>query len=252
MEGTLRGKVALIAGGSGGIGAATAKLLAARGALVIVNYLKNEAAAQRVVAEIHANRQLARAVQADVREPEHVKMMVENILEENERIDIMIDSVSSFAFVKPFAEMTWDEFIWGVQNELLAAFELTRAVLPIMQKQRYGRLVYVGSGLAKAPTMPGSISIATGKAGLGAFVRSIAREYGPYGITANVVSPGMVETELSSHMPAAQKQRVTSMTPLGRIAQPEDIARAIAFFASDDSGFLTGTSMPVNGGLSME
>jgi 3-oxoacyl-[acyl-carrier protein] reductase len=252
MEEPLHGKVALIAGGAGGIGAATAKLLAARGALVIVNYLKNEAAAKRVVAEIHTNRQLAVAVQADVREPEHVKTMVESILEENERIDIMIDSVSSSSFVKPFAEMTWDEFIWGVQRELQAAFELTKAVLPAMQKQHYGRLVYISSGLSKAPTMPGSISIGTAKAGLGAFARSIAREYGSYGITANVVSPGMVETELSSHMPAEQKQRVTSMTPLGRIAQPEDIARAIAFFASDDSGFLTGTYMPVNGGISME
>ncbi len=89
MEETLRGKVALIAGGGRGIGAATTKLLAAHGALVIVNYLKNEAAAKRVVAEIHANRQLAVAVQADAREPEQVKSMVESIIEENERIDIM-------------------------------------------------------------------------------------------------------------------------------------------------------------------
>ena len=252
MEETLRGKVALIAGGAGGIGAATAKLMVARGALVFVNYLKNQASARRVVAEIHANGQLAVAVQADVREPEHVKTMVECILEENEQLDIMVDSVSSSAFVKPFAEMTWDEFIWGVENELQAAFELTKAVIPAMQKQRYGRLVYIGSGLSKAPTMPGAISIGTGKAGLAAFARSIAKEYGPYGITANVVSPGMVETELSSRIPAEQKQRVTSMTPLGRIAQPEDIARAIAFFASDDSGFTTGTYLPVNGGISME
>src|SRR6266702_1676956 len=144
MEETLRGKVALIAGGGRGIGAATAKLLAARGTLVIVNYLKNAAAAKRVVAEIHANGQLAILVQADAREPEHVETMVESILEENGRIDIMIHSVSSSAFVKPFAEMTWDEFIWGIHNELQAAFELTKAVLPVMQKQRYGRLVYVG------------------------------------------------------------------------------------------------------------
>lgn len=252
MEKTLRGKVALIAGGGRGIGAATAKLLAARGALVIVNYLKNEAAARQVVAAIHANRQLAVAVQADAREPEHLQTMVESILEDHEHIDIMIDSVTSFASVKPFAEMTWDEFMLGVNNELGAAFELTKAVLPTMQKQHHGRLIYVGSGLAKTPTMPGGISIGTAKAGLVAFVRYIAKEYGSYGITANVVSPSMVETELSSHLPTEQKQRIASMTPLGRIAQPQDIARAIAFFASDDSSFVTGTSMPVTGGLSME
>ncbi len=252
MEKTLRGKVALIAGGGRGIGAATAKLLAALDALVIVNYLKNEGAARRVVAEIHANRQLAVMVQADARNPEHVQEMVESILEDNEHIDIMIDSVRSFAFVKPFAEITWDEFIWGVKSELQAAFELTKAVLPAMQKQQYGRLVYVGSGLAKAPITEGTISIGTAKAGLVAFARYIAKEYGSYGITANVVSPAMVETELSSPIPDEQKQRVVSMTPIGRIAQPEDIARAIAFFASDDSDFVTGTRMSVNGGLSME
>lgn len=252
MEKTLRGKVALIAGGGRGIGAATAKLLADRGALVFVDYLKNEVAARRVVAEIHAKGQLAVMVQADAREPEHVKTMVESILEDNEHIDIMIDSASSFAFVKPFAEITWDEFIWGVSSELQAAFELTKAVLPAMQKQHYGRLVYVGSGLAKAPIMEGAISIGTAKAGLVAFARYIAKEYGPYGITANVVSPAMVETELSSQIPGEQKQRVASMAPLGRIAQPEDIARAIAFFASDDSAFVTGTNMPVNGGMNME
>ena len=100
--------------------------------------------------------------------------------------------------------------------------------------------------------MPGGISIGTAKAGLAAFARFIAREYGQYGITANVVSPAMVETKLSSRVPAEQKQRFTSMTPLGRIARPEDIARAIAFFASEHSGFVTGTFMPVNGGISME
>jgi 3-oxoacyl-[acyl-carrier protein] reductase len=252
MDKSLRWKVALIAGGGRGIGAATAKLLAARGALVIVNYLKNEAAANQVVAEIHANGQLAAAMQADARNPENVQEMVESILEEDEHIDIMIDCVSSFAFVKPFAEITWDEFIWGVSSELHAAFELTKAVLPAMQKQHYGRLLYVGSDLAKVPTMPGGISIGTAKAGLATFVRFIAKEYGQYGITANIVSPAVVETELSSRIPAEQKQRLASVTPLGRIAQPEDIARAIAFFASDDSGFMTGTYMPVNGGMSME
>jgi 3-oxoacyl-[acyl-carrier protein] reductase len=252
MEKTLSGKVALVAGGGRGIGAATAKLLAARGALVVVNYLKNAAAAKLVVDEIHANGQLAVAIQANVRDPEQVQTMVESIFEDNEHLDIMIDSASPSAFVKPFAEMTWDEFIWGVSSELQAAFELTKAVLPTMQKQRYGRLVYVGSGLAKVPSMQGAISISTGKAGLAAFTRYIAKEYGPYGITANVVSPGLVETELSSGMPAEQRQRIASMTPLGRIAQPEDVARVIAFYASDDSGFLTGTSIPVNGGMNME
>ena len=252
MEKIMQGKVALIAGGGGGIGAATAKLLAARGALVVVNYLRNEAAAKQVVADIHARRELAVLVQADVRNDEHVKNLVAGIVEDQGRIDIMVDSVSSFAYIKPFGQMAWNEFIWGVNNELQAAFELTQAVLPVMQRQQYGRLVYVGSSLAKAPSMQGGISIGTAKAGLVAFARYVAKEYGPYGITANVVSPSMVETELSERIPPEQKQRIAAMTPLGRIAQPQDIAKVIAFFASEESGFMTGTYAPVSGGMAME
>ncbi|HKV00825.1 MAG TPA: SDR family oxidoreductase, partial [Ktedonobacteraceae bacterium] len=85
-----------------------------------------------------------------------------------------------------------------------------------------------------------------------AFAKYIAKEYGPSGVTANVVSPSMVETELSTMIPAEHRQRLAAMTPLGRIAQPEDIAHVIAFFASDDSGFMTGTYVPVNGGLTMD
>jgi 3-oxoacyl-[acyl-carrier protein] reductase len=100
--------------------------------------------------------------------------------------------------------------------------------------------------------MDGAISIGTAKSGLVAFAKYIAKEYGSSGITANVVSPGMVETDLSTMIPAEHRQRLAAITPLGRIAQPEDIARVIAFFASDDSGFMTGTYAPVNGGLFMD
>jgi len=155
IENTLHSKVALIAGGGRGLGGATAKLLAARGALVILNYLKNEAAANELVAVIHANGQLAIAVQADIRKPEDVKAMVESILEDNEHIDIMIDSVSSSAFVKPFAEMTWDEFIWGINNELQAAFELTKAVLPVMQKTTLWEVSLHRQRLSESPNHAG-------------------------------------------------------------------------------------------------
>jgi 3-oxoacyl-[acyl-carrier protein] reductase len=148
--------------------------------------------------------------------------------------------------------LSWDEFALGVNNELRAAFLLTKAVLPSMRQQHYGRIAYISSGLAKTPSVEGAISIATAKAGLVAFAKYIAKEYGPSGITANVVSPSMVETELSAMIPAEHRQRLEAMTPLGRIAQPEDVARVIAFFASDDSGFMTGVYAPVNGGLTME
>ncbi len=249
---TLEGKVALIAGGGRGIGAATAKLLAARGASVVVNYLKNGSTASQVVDQIRANEGQALAVQANVRDPQQVETLVRAARDAYGRIDIQINSSSPSGVFKPFEQMSWDEFALGINNELRAAFLLSKAVLPTMQQQHYGRIVYISSGLAKNPSVEGAISIATAKAGLVAFAKYIAKEYGPSGITANVVSPSMVETELSAMIPAEHRQRLAAMTPLGRIAQPEDIARVITFFASDDSGFMTGVYAPVNGGLTME
>lgn len=249
---TFEGKVALVVGGGRGIGAATSKLLAERGASVIVNYLKNEATASQVVAQIQLNGGQAFAMQANVRDAQQAEALVQAARDTYGHIDILVDSSSPSGVFKPFEQMTWDEFALGVNNELRAAFTLTKAVLPTMRQQRYGRIIYLSSGLAKTPNVEGAISIATAKAGLVAFAKYIAKEYGPCGITANIVSPSMVETELSTMIPAEHKERLEAMTPLGRIAQPEDIAGVIAFFASDDSGFMTGVSTPVNVGLSME
>jgi 3-oxoacyl-[acyl-carrier protein] reductase len=249
---SLQGKVALIAGGGRGIGAATSRLLASRSASVVVNYLKNAAAAEQMVSEIQLAGGQARAIQADIREQSQAERLVKETLESYGRLDILVDSTASPAIVKPFAQMTWDEFAQGVISELRSVFEITKAVLPTMQQQRSGRIIYVGSGQAKVPSMPGAVGIGTAKGALVSFSRHIAREFGPFGITANVVAPGMVETELSAFLPPEHRQRVTAMTPLGRIARPEDIARVIAFFASDDSGFMTGTYAPVNGGIAMD
>jgi len=130
------------------------------------------------------------------------------------RIDMLINSSSPSGVFKSFEQMTWDEFALDVNNELRAAFLLTKAVLPTMRQQHYGRIVYIASGLAKTPSVEGAISIATAKAGLVAFARYIAKEYGPSGITANLVSPSMVETDLSAMIPAEHRQRLAAMTPL--------------------------------------
>lgn len=248
----LQGKVALIAGGGRGIGAASASLLAERGASVVVNYLKNEAAATQTVTQIRAHGGQAIAVQADVRAQHQVEALVQAARDSYGRVDILVDSSSPSGVFKPFEQISWDEFALGINNELRAAFLLTKAVLPNMQQQRYGRIVYIASGLAKVPSMIDAISIGTAKAGLVAFAKYIAKTYASSGITANVVSPGMVETELSARIPVEHRQRLAAITPLGRIAQPEDVARVIAFFASDDSSFMTGSYSPIDGGLTMD
>ena len=199
-----------------------------------------------------ASRGQALAVQASIRDQQQAEALVQAARDTYGRIDILVDSSNPSGVFKPFEQMNWDEFILGVTNELRGAFMLTKVVLPTMRASHYGRIIYIASGLAKAPSMDGAISIGTAKAGLVAFAKYIAKEYGPSGITANVVSPSMVETELSAMIPPEHRQHLAAMTPLGRIAQPEDIARVIAFFASDDSGFMTGVYAPVNGGLTME
>ncbi|HLI88085.1 MAG TPA: SDR family oxidoreductase [Ktedonobacteraceae bacterium] len=248
----LDGKVALVIGGGRGIGAASARVLASQGASVAVNYLQNAASAEQVVAQIRAAGGKAISVQADVLDIGQVAHMVELTHGAYGRLDILVHSASVSAIFKPFAQLSWEEFMRGIDGVLRGVFNSTKAVLPLMQQQDYGRIVYIGSGVGKTPLVPGAISLSTGKAGLVAFAKYIAREYGPYGITANVVAPGMVETDLSAVMPAEHKQRAIAMTPPGRIAQPEDIARVVAFFASDASGFMTGAYAPVNGGMTMD
>jgi 3-oxoacyl-[acyl-carrier protein] reductase len=155
------------------------------------------------------------------------------------RLDILVYSATSGVVFKPFAQIGWKEFILSINHELQGVFNSTRAVLPLMQEQHYGRIVYLGSGLAKNPQMQGGISLGTAKAALTGFARYIAKEYGRAGITTNIVAPGMVETELIAFIPAEDKQRTAAFTPLGRPAQPEDIAWVVAFFASDASGLMS-------------
>jgi len=250
--GDFQGKVALIVGGSSGIGAATARLLAQQGASVVVNFRSKISAAQQLVEEIRANGGAALVIQADIQEAANSTQLVETARSTYGRLDILVYSVTSGVIFKPFAQMNWEEFFPSIQHELRGVFNSTKAVLPLMQEQHYGRIVYIGSGLAKAPQMQGGISLGTAKAALTGFARYIAREYGRFGITANIVAPGMVETNLLAVVPVEDRQRTAAFTPLGRLAQAEDIARVVAFFASAASGFMTGVYAPVNGGASME
>jgi 3-oxoacyl-[acyl-carrier protein] reductase len=202
-----------------------------------------------VVAEIQAAKGVACAIQADVRDEQQVTRLVAEVIETYGRLDILVSNAAMRSRFAPFEQMAWEEFSQRVNDELQAAFRVTQAVLPVMTRQQYGRLVYVGSEHANGPGLPGSIAHGTAKAALVTFVRYLAYELGPAGITANVVSPGGVATEGSAaFLPAPFAQRMAAAIPLGRVARPEDIAGVIAFFASDDSGFMTGTCVPVTGG----
>ncbi|MFJ5644143.1 SDR family NAD(P)-dependent oxidoreductase [Streptomyces sp. NPDC093223] len=250
MTGTT-GRVALVTGASSGIGAATARLLAERGMRVVVNYLSNTEASAEVVSGIEAAGGRAMAVQADVREAAAVGDMVERVRQAWGGVDVLVHNALIPYAVKPFQDMTWEELGGKLDAELRAAFAVTKAVLPAMTGQGWGRIVYIGTGLSRRPR-EGMIALGTAKAALEQFARYLAQELGPLGITVNTVSPGPVESRIAADvLDETTRRRQVAATPLGRLAHPADVARAVAFYADEDNAFMTGTTAAVNGGLAM-
>jgi 3-oxoacyl-[acyl-carrier protein] reductase len=166
-------RVALITGASSGIGAATARLLAARGMRVVVNYLHSETAAKEVVADIEAAGGRAMAVQADVREPAAVAAMLDQVRQAWGDVDVLVHNALTPYAIKPFRDMTWDELGGKVDDEMRAAFTVTKAVLPGMTERRAGRIIYLGTGLSRRPR-EGMIALGTAKAALTQFARYLA------------------------------------------------------------------------------
>jgi 3-oxoacyl-[acyl-carrier protein] reductase len=248
---SLQGQVAIVTGGSRGIGAACARLLAARGARVVVSYLTRADRAESLVAEIRRAGGDALAVQSDVRESAQIRELFEQTMATHHRVDIVVSNAPVGWVGKSFRDISWDEYRSVVDGELKAAFEVTKAAVAAMTAQRHGRLIYLSSGLARSHPIPGKLAAATAKASLSTFVRYVAEELGASGITANAVAPGLVATEINQDMPGEETARIAALTPLRRIAEPEDVARVVAFLAGEDGGFLTGITIPVNGGLAM-
>ena len=243
----LKDRVALVTGASRGIGAATAKLLAAHGAAVAVNYLQNEQAAKAVVDAITNSGGRALAVGADVREQSQVEAMVARVSEELGFIDTLVNNASIQFPVVPFMEYPWEAFHDKLVGELGAAFFCCRAVAPAMIEHGRGCIIAVSSGLSRHPGH-GFCAHSTAKSGLDAFVRALALELGPHGIRVNTVSPGLTITDATAFLPQEAKDASARTTPLGRNAQPEDIAGVILAMAADDTGFMTGAYLPVSGG----
>jgi 3-oxoacyl-[acyl-carrier protein] reductase len=217
-----------------------------------MTYLDQADRAERLVTEIHESGGDALAVQSDIRDSEQIRQLFEQTVATYQRVDIVVSNAPVGYVGKSFRDMSWEEYRAVVDGELRAAFEVTKAAVAAMTAQRHGRLIYISSGLAKHHPIPGKLASATAKASLSTFVRYIAEELGSSGITANAVAPGLVETELNQDMPEEEKAQIAAMTPLRRIAGPEDIAGVVAFLAGEDGGFLTGITIPVNGGLAMD
>ncbi|MCM3627744.1 SDR family oxidoreductase [Paenibacillus glycanilyticus] len=248
----LQGKIAMVTEGVQGVGRATSIALAKHGAkVVVVSGRGNEMAAEAVVSEIAASGGEAMSMPADARSKEQMERLVEAVKQKLGRIDILVCNAGHDAEAAVFAELSWASFERQLTGELQAAFEPTKAVIPGMIEQHSGRIIYLSGTEGKDPT-PEYIAFGTAKGGLDTFARYIAQEFGPHGITANVVAPGFVRSGEPFMISDDESRVIGSFTPLGRIAEPEDVADVIVFLAGDGARFLTGTYTPVTGGLVME
>jgi 3-oxoacyl-[acyl-carrier protein] reductase len=246
----LRNRIALVTGASRGIGAATAKLLAANGAAVAVNYFRSEKAAGEVVEEIRRAGGKAMAVRADVRQEAEVKAMVAEVERQLGPIDTLVVNASIGFPMRPFIEYRWEDFEAKLTGELRAAFYCCQAVAPRMIERKGGCIVAVSSSLSRFPGQ-GFCAHSTAKSGLDGFVRSLALELGSAGIRVNAVGPGLTETDATTHLPPEAKQGAARSTPMRRIGQPGDIAGAVLMLASDHCRFVTGVYVPACGGALM-
>ena len=249
MSAGLQGQVALVTGGSRGIGRAIALRLAADGARVVINYARNAAAAEETIRLVREAGGDASARCFDVGDAEAVRIGVQNIVDETSRIDILVNNagVAVDALLLRLREEDWER---ALRINLTGVFHCTKAALRAMVRSRYGRIVSLTSVAAEMGNA-GQVAYAAAKAGVIGFTKSLAREVASRGITVNAVSPGPVETDMMETLGSEQKAFYTTVIPAGRIARPEEVAAAVAFLASPAAGYVTGHVLHVNGGLYM-
>jgi 3-oxoacyl-[acyl-carrier protein] reductase len=243
----LTGKAALVTGGSRGIGRAISLALAGQGAAVAVNYASNAEAAQQVVGEIASKGGKAVAVQGDI--AGDAARIVSEAQEALGGIHILVNNAGITAddLVMRMSEEAWDR----VQAlDLRGAFLATKAALRPMIRQRWGRIISVSS-VAGVVGNAGQANYAAAKAGLIGFTKAIAKEVASRNITANAIAPGLVETEMTGALTDEQRRAVTMLCPLGRAAQPDEVAPAVVFLASEEARYITGHTLNIDGGLVM-
>jgi len=244
----LEGKKAIVTGGSRGIGKAIALMYAKEGADVLVNYHSNDAAAKETVAQIEKLGRKAVAVAADVANYKSAQNMVEECVKQLGGVDIVVNNagVSKPSMLLKMKEEDWDAII---DIHLKAAFNTTQAAGRHMKEQKYGKIINVISTAGIFGTI-GQINYASAKAGIIGFTKSASRELGRYGINVNVICPGITKTEMTGKLQTDEKLRkiYEGRIQLGRFADPEEIAPAFVFLASDDASYITGQVLGVDGG----
>ena len=247
---SLTGKIAVVTGGSRGIGRAICQHLGALGATVIVNYVSNPTAADETVKSITDNGGTAEAAQFNVGVTAEIEAAFKKIIDDHGRVDILVNNagITRDGLLMKMKEEQWDEVL---DTNLKGAFLCTKAVTRSMMKQRSGRIINITSVIGYAGNA-GQANYAAAKAGLVGFTKSVARELASRGITANSVAPGYIVTDMTKDLSEAVSETIKSEIPMGVLGEADDVAGAVAYLASDGARYVTGQCIHVNGGMLME
>ena len=246
---SFNGKVAVVTGGSRGLGRGIAIELGKRGTKVVVNYQSNATAANEVVQLIKDTGSEALAVQSDVTQYDAAQNLVKAALEFGGRLDILVNNAGTTRdmLLAMMPEGDWDLVI---ATNLKSAYNCSKAALKPMMRHKYGRMVNITS-VSGLSGNGGQTNYSASKAGLIGFTKSLAKEVGGRNITVNAVAPGFIPTDLTNEILGKVQADAIKATPLGRLGTVEDVARAVAFFVSEDASFITGQVLSVDGGLAM-
>ena len=242
-------RAALVTGGAKGIGRAVCLALAEKGMDIAVNYAGSAAAAEETAAACRALGVRAVTLQADVRRPENCQKLVEDTVAALGRIDVLVNNAGITADTL-MLRMTEADFDNVLATNLKGAFFCTKAASRYMMRQRYGRIVSISSVVGLHGNA-GQTNYAAAKAGLVGLTKSVAKEYAARHITANVVAPGFIDTDMTAAMPESARAATAASIPAGKVGDAKDVAAAVAFLAGEQSGYITGQVLCVDGGMGM-
>ena len=245
----LEGKIALVTGGSRGIGRAIAIRLAEEGAKVAVNYAGNQAAAEEVKSVIEAKGGTALLVQADVSDSTAAADMVTRVHEELGGLDILVNN-AGITRDTLLMRMKDEDFDAVISTNLKGIYACTKAAAKFMTKQRSGRIVNLSSVVGEIGNV-GQTNYAAAKAGVIGFSKAAAKEFAPRGVTVNVVAPGFIDTDMTAVLKDAIREKIAQGIPLGALGKPEHVADAVLFLVSDAASYITGQTLNVDGGMVM-
>jgi 3-oxoacyl-[acyl-carrier protein] reductase len=246
---SLENRVAVVTGGSRGIGRAVALELAKRGASVVVNYNKSPESAEKVVAQITADGGRAAAFQADVSAFDQAAALIKFSVDTFGDLQILVNNagITKDTLIMMMSEDDWDAV---VATNLKSTFNCSKAAVKHMMRKRYGRIINMAS-VAGQMGNAGQTNYSASKAGQIGFTKALAREVASRNITVNAIAPGFVDTEILNSVPPEMMEAAMKFIPLGRKGQPEEIAFAVAFLASDQAAYITGQVLGVDGGMAM-